>query len=792
MKIFSLNTSIVSLLASALVAACGGGGGGETAPPVTNKPPTISGSPMLAISAGSSYSFMPAAADPDGDNLSFAITNMPYWASFDEVTGELSGSPMVGNIGDYAQIMISVSDGKAAAQLAPFALMVTPQQLGQANFSALGDTFPTDDGYQSVGTLVMNTGEREQQFDNSDLTLSFDEEGNLLDLFGETDLPTEITDNVAINSGVKAVVGMMTGAQINADPDFGIQLIDEITYFVFYVGNTFNMTIGDPDDPSISESVTLEPPASGEIVVISDPTDPFLYYFASIPTLGELGFGNSYNGLIPFKPSLDYPGLDSFAGHTLEKASFDIGIRAFDFFNISGLRVIKEPQFGDIDWQDPLNSSIEFRAGINGDLDFSFSVLGVGLFSFDLVEASTTFDVGLDRQQAAIALQLAPDNSWEPDWFHFIPAGEINGEALVNGSGEFEFQLSGLYESEILEASLSGLMRIDNDAVTLAGATTGDGEALEVSIEFAASTTTGRVKFPDSFAGSIKEDVTAALDREIAFVEDMLAELEEAISDYEFEVSLRGIREDLPAAMDQAIAKLNEVPGIVYTRAHNGTRDYMNGVCVSYYLGTACLKDWFNVGSYARTAGNKARDAASSAIASPRSIMSQLKAAALQADDEQLREGLRQALSQAYDNRRFSQAFTYTHDFGFPFGEYQLYKNTYTRDILTAAQADQVKTARDNAHRIQETSDHKISVQQVYDELPIREIIDEVRQEVEDALTVVPIPEGLGFSVSGTTVSAFVTVSGEDHGVSFNILNPEEMGEGVADLISDLLIADKE
>jgi hypothetical protein len=46
------------------------------------------------------------------------------WATFSSVTGQLSGTPAEANVGSYANVVISVSDGKASAALAPFTITV--------------------------------------------------------------------------------------------------------------------------------------------------------------------------------------------------------------------------------------------------------------------------------------------------------------------------------------------------------------------------------------------------------------------------------------------------------------------------------------------------------------------------------------------------------------------------------------------------------------------------------------------------------------------------------------------
>jgi len=91
---------------------------------VANQPPTISGSPGGTATAGTAYSFTPSASDPDQNPLTYSIANKPTWASFSSSTGRLNGTPATANVGNYANIMISVSDGRASASLPAFAINV--------------------------------------------------------------------------------------------------------------------------------------------------------------------------------------------------------------------------------------------------------------------------------------------------------------------------------------------------------------------------------------------------------------------------------------------------------------------------------------------------------------------------------------------------------------------------------------------------------------------------------------------------------------------------------------------
>ena len=61
----------------------------------TNDAPTIGGEPALSSAdEDSEYSFIPSGGDVDaGDSITYSITNMPSWATFNATTGELSGTP---------------------------------------------------------------------------------------------------------------------------------------------------------------------------------------------------------------------------------------------------------------------------------------------------------------------------------------------------------------------------------------------------------------------------------------------------------------------------------------------------------------------------------------------------------------------------------------------------------------------------------------------------------------------------------------------------------------------------
>src|SRR5690606_5167320 len=102
------------------------GNGDDTPPTVKNSPPSIAGKPQAMALQETPYVFAPNAEDADGDFLHFRIENAPPWATFETATGRLQGTPSAADLGTYANIQISVTDGADDALLEPFSITVTP------------------------------------------------------------------------------------------------------------------------------------------------------------------------------------------------------------------------------------------------------------------------------------------------------------------------------------------------------------------------------------------------------------------------------------------------------------------------------------------------------------------------------------------------------------------------------------------------------------------------------------------------------------------------------------------
>ena len=124
-----------------------------------SRPPTISGAPATTAVAGSGYTFQAVGADPDGDRLTFGATNLPSWLGINTANGILSGTPSAAQVGVYANITISVTDGNSTASLAAFTITVTAAA-GTASATTTWTQCATEGGSCSFsGTKQVRYGE---------------------------------------------------------------------------------------------------------------------------------------------------------------------------------------------------------------------------------------------------------------------------------------------------------------------------------------------------------------------------------------------------------------------------------------------------------------------------------------------------------------------------------------------------------------------------------------------------------------------------------------------------------
>ena len=142
-----------------------------------NSAPQIWGTAPANVNTGQFYLFTPTATDADGDDLSFSVDGLPSWANFDEANGQISGTPMLGDVGPHSGISITVSDGQAQDTLGPFDVTVQAISNGSATLSWTapvenedGSTLTDLDGYRLYWGTTSGSYPNSVTIDNESVT----------------------------------------------------------------------------------------------------------------------------------------------------------------------------------------------------------------------------------------------------------------------------------------------------------------------------------------------------------------------------------------------------------------------------------------------------------------------------------------------------------------------------------------------------------------------------------------------------------------------------------------------
>lgn len=656
----------------------------------------------------------------------------------------------------------------------------TSNRIDRSSFRTEGSQVDTATGFRSEGNVVFTHHDYSMLLENAMLDVDVNDEGTVVDMRGTTNVPTNLSTDVLIEANVKSIVDMMTGAEANMIDEIDIWLQEDRRYLIYYVGSEFKI-IHTGIDGVEGSTVTLKPPLGGSILIISDPTDPFFYTSAAADIIGGYGSGDSYNGLIPYVPDLPYSELDMFDGHDIERVTdFGIGVKAFDVMSVTGTKVILSDNKTAVNLAEALDPLQDYKAGFNGSAKIDLKVFGVGFFSFDVGQLSATIDVNDDHQQMAMQTVLEPDVSWAPSWLPIVPSSRTQGEWMVNGDGRFEANLESSYSSTLPKADLFGSMELNNEGATFTGRDNSGAEPLGIKAMFRNDVTSVEVELHADFDLGLEDGVLDALDRELATITEWTDKLKQRTADYELEVSLRGIRQSLPAIADNAITTLRAVPGKIRTEVDSSIVRTIN---LHPVLGPALNKDTTNsiADGYADAERNRAQTEVNKIIP----IMENLKFQALQADDQSLRAALKKALHDAYARRTYSQAINVKRTI---LGkEYTLYNKTETHTIIPSDKASKIKEAANNAHLIQETSDRKIEAETIVGDLREEEIVNKARAKVESGLARIPGLDGLGYSVFQDTYEPYIVLDGTSYSTEVNMLDKSALYEAVYDKMAELI-----
>ncbi|MGB1464963.1 MAG: Ig-like domain-containing protein [Alcanivorax nanhaiticus] len=152
----------------------------------SNDTPAIDGTPLESAVENVPWSFTPTISDAEGNDLTLSLTGKPDWASFDNSTGAITGTPANADVGNTANMTLTVDDGNSAATL-NFSVIVL------ADFD--GDTIPDVDDSDIDDDGMDNDFEENaglDPYDASDASGDLDGDGiSNLDEFNNSSNPTE-------------------------------------------------------------------------------------------------------------------------------------------------------------------------------------------------------------------------------------------------------------------------------------------------------------------------------------------------------------------------------------------------------------------------------------------------------------------------------------------------------------------------------------------------------------------------------------------------------------------------
>ncbi|MDC6354852.1 MULTISPECIES: hypothetical protein [unclassified Robiginitalea] len=653
-----------------------------------------------------------------------------------------------------------------------------------------GNITETEEGYLLEGTLTMETASGESvEFLDANLDVRFDEEGSLKSISGSVQIPSP-KRYFEFTEPLRADIGYFSGAFLNENRDFEILLLDEHSYFVFAIAASFEMKVATNDDPDATKPLSVKPPIGGHITYIADYSDPM--FFFSRGKDGGLGndgdggdggdsgseivtgsFGYSHKGNLLYEPTQPLEEIVRFDAYRVYGGTFPF----WNVFEASGLRYETKGFSGSIFLEELLESDLtyDYRMGINGELEFTLDITSFISFGFPIGAGSTAVvaEAGTDGTLLAKAFVngwVDPDLSWWPEMIPVKPGGQLKTSGYADQTGKFEIGLSGGFEVEMPSGKqgLEGTLQADNEALTLDGQVTIDDAQWSAHAEFTKEQTRLIASPPENFASGIPEMVTKQIDDAIALTEQALEDLEAANEAYEFELSLRGLRTAMPAIIDRARDAIDDAvdDGIESGReeADKILKEHNRVLCDD------------NIDSKVKGLVKPYRDA-----------LDRLEEAVANSNDNaQTRAALEDALRDLAGLKRIDKSVTVKIEHGSKtFGCGSAWKLTanrtirVTKTILSSSEVDKILEAADNVQYIAEADGIRFDAQQLVDELPVLEELENLKNNVEACVS--ELTEGIGdvgfeFNHATREFRHFMFINGEEKEVgAFNIFSGDQL-----------------
>lgn len=592
----------------------------------------------------------------------------------------------------------------------------------QADLEPSGNVVETPDGYRVEGALTVQTGENGPvTLANADLDVRFDAQGRVRSISGRAEIASP-HERIDIEDPVRADVGFFPGWWLNENRDLGIVLRDDTDYFVFDFEARLQMNIATGETGAdATRPVSIKAPVGGRALMVVDYTDPMYFVYGEQDLLGAIGTGWSLNQRIPFRPRHRVPevqGDGSFEGGTIRTGTFPI----FKVISVTGTQVDNEYTEVHLSTEDPLSSELRrgYRQGHDGSMELDLGVKDMVGIALPLASASGAvwMEAGTSgaRGYAYASGETDQDLDWWPSFLPVKPAHSLATHSYVTSEGAFQVRLEGTYGWEFPSGpqTMTGVFDLANDGMLVEGRVNSGDVEFALAGRLTTDATRAWVEPPqqllDEIAGSVNDEILPRIEE----AEQAWNDLQEATGDYELELSLRGLRTQLPGMIDE------------------GKRRLADGVASA--IRSQDGKVWeSDFRKKIQAADNVYYDQ-----------LDQLRAAALNATDNAT---TRAVLEKELRELAARKTFTFTYRYKDPIFGATLYSTTVTRRILSDSQAARLIEAADNVWRIQETSDRKIRMQQIYDTVDERDLFEQVRDDIRDGVLRMRAFQELGFVV---------------------------------------------
>jgi hypothetical protein len=589
-----------------------------------------------------------------------------------------------------------------------------PRTFTRDDLAPEGVVVETADGYQVQGALHVETDEGEVSFVNADLDVSFDENGRVRNITGTTEIPSP-HERIEFANPVQADVGFFSGKFLNENRDF-ILLKEDTDYFVFNFDVNLEMRIATGETgEGATKPVSVRAPLGGQLLMVIDYNDPMYYVYGEQDLLGAAGMGWSLHARIPFVPWHPVENMGTFDGKNTRTGTFPI----LKVLEVTGQMVDNNYTELHLSEEDPFTSDLRagYQCGYNGEMTLDLFLKEIVGVEIPIAEGSGGLWSEVSAQEVfeghAYVSGLTSELEWWPAFIPAAPVASLRTSAFIRSDLDFDVTIAGEFGWNLAAGggnAWTGYFNFAPDALTLGGSVRDDDIVFDIEGRVTKETTSVSTRPPQEILDLVSAGVTGELDDRIAEAEQAWNDLQEATADYEFELSLRGLRSALPNIVDTAknalsTAIANEL------RNHEG-EPYYDDLRDHLYL-----------------ADNPYHAA-----------LDRLKAAALQIqDNDQTRAEIEAALRGVAARKIFSTTYVYR------VAGITIKTVNVSRRIMSDTQADQILTAADNVRFIKESWDRKVQMQQIYDAIPDKAIFERVKDDIENGVIVIDDLGEIGF-----------------------------------------------